>query len=141
MMQLLRTMRPLARSWWFACFLIVQVVGLAQLYPYVHLHHVHDDDGARIVISVHPPSVGDEFLDATSEDEHHHAIDHVALDCHLCQRLLKQLQRQVDVVVYQANSTEPIVQEVVVLCSIDPPPLVVSRPVSPTDFRGPPAIA
>lgn len=134
-------LRLLSCRRWFACFLLLQVAGIGQLYPYVHLHHVHDDEGARVVISVHPPSAGEEHVDATSEDEHHHDTDHVTLDCNFCQRLLKQLQRSADVIVYQAKSTESIVQEVVVLCSLDPPPLVVSRPVSPTDFRGPPAIA
>lgn len=141
MVQLFRTIRPLARNWWFACFLLLQVAGIGQLYPYVHLHHVHDDEGARVVISVHPPSTGEEHVAATNEDEHHHDTDHVTLDCNFCQRLLKQLQRSADVIVYQAKSTESSDQRVAVHRAVGPPLLIISRSVAPADFRGPPAVA
>lgn len=141
MARLLQSMRPLARNWWFACFLLLQVAGIGQLYPYVHLHHVHDDDGARVVLSLHPPSVGDNHVDATSEDEHHHDTDHVALDCNLCQRLLNQLQRQADVVVYSAVTLDDNTQVVIIRHTADPPPLFESQSVLPPDLRGPPALA
>lgn len=133
-------MRSLARSWWFACFLLLQVAGIGQLYPYVHLHHVHDDDGARVVLSVHPPSVGGTHVDTTSEDEHHHDAEHVTLDCSLCQRLLNQLQRQAEVVAYSVATIDDNTQMVVTHHAVDPPLVFKIRSVLPPDLRGPPAL-
>jgi hypothetical protein len=135
-----KSIRSLARSFWFACFLLIQVAGVTQLYPFVHLHHVHDENGARLVLSIHPPSVDDIHVDATSEEEHHHDADHVALDCNLCQRLLSQLQRQADVVVFSTVTFDDLSQIVLVHHTSDPPPLQKTQSVLPPDFRGPPAI-
>ena len=134
-------MRPLASNWWFACLLLLQVAGIGQLYQYVHVHHVHDEEGARVVLSVHPPSLSEPHMDATSEDEHHHDFDHLVLDCHLCQRLLNQLQRQADVVVGQSLSIEPVALQIIVRHTADPPQLFATRSVTPPDSRGPPASA
>lgn len=133
-------MRSLARSWWFACFLLLQIAGIGQLYPFVHVHHVHDDEGTRLVLSIHPPTVGDSHLDATDEDEHHHDTDHVVLDCNLCQRLLSQLQRSADIIVYTVTSLDNTSQEVLVHHAADPPLFHKSRSVVPPDLRGPPVI-
>lgn len=139
MVHISRSMRSLARNWWFACFLLLQVAGIGQLYPYVHLHHVHGDDGTRVVLSVHPASEVDDHFDVTGDDEHHHDTDHVALDCNLCQRLLSQLPRQSDVFVYRSYSHETNVQPTVIRRTVDPPLLCASQSTAPADFRGPPA--
>lgn len=133
-------MRLLSRSSWFACFLLLQVAGIGQLYPYIHLHHVHGEEGARVVVSVHPPSSGERHVDAASDDEHHHDADHVTFDCNLCQRLLSQLQRQADIVVYCTITFENISQVALVRHISDSPPLPKSQSVIPSDFRGPPAV-
>jgi hypothetical protein len=133
-------MRLLARSWWFACFLLLQVAGIGQLYPFVHVHHVHDDEGTRLVLSIHPPTVGDSHIEATDDNEHHHDTDHVALDCNLCQRLLSQLQRQADIVVYASITNENVSLESLVHHTSDPPPFHKSPSVIPPDLRGPPVI-
>jgi hypothetical protein len=120
---------------------MVQVVGLGQLYPYIHLHHVHDDDGTRVVISIHPPSDGVEFSGATTSDEHHHDSDHLALDCNLCQRQLKDLQRQADIIVFRPLTSESVIQPMTIHRRSDPPPAICSPPTAIPEFRGPPSLA
>lgn len=130
--------RPLAKSWWLACFLIVQVAGLTQFYPYAHLHRVHDEDGSRVVLSVHPPSVGDEFAEVTPEDEHHHAIDHLTLDCHFCKRLLKQLQRRAEIAVPSLDLSKSAETAVEFNRPMKPQLRSSSCSISLPDFRAPP---
>ncbi len=125
----------------FVGFLVLQVAGLTQLYPYVHLHHVHDEDGARVVLSVHPLSVSGNQVSTTGEDEHHHDADHVILDCNLCQRLLNQTQRQADIVVYSPITLDIDAQVVGMCHTVDPPPLKAPTSILPPDFCGPPAFA
>lgn len=141
MSRFIQSLRMLSRNSWFACLLLLQVAGIGQIYPYIHLHHVHNEDGARIVISVHPPSESEAHVDATSEDEHHHDADHVTLDCNLCQRLLSQLQRQADIVVYATVAPDDATPVVSVCHTADPPPLCDSQSILPFAYRGPPALA
>jgi hypothetical protein len=131
-------MRSLAQSYLFAYFLIAQIVGLTQFYPYAHLHHVHDEDGSRVVLSVHPISISDEIGEIPVGDEHHHDIDHLTLDCHFCQRLLKQLQQQADCVVPTFGENESTETVVEYIRALRPQLLSASQSVAPPKFRGPP---
>lgn len=138
MVRTYQLMRKLARSYWFACFLVAHVVGLTQIYPYAHLHHVHDEDGSRVVLSVHPVTGHDKVGDIPTDGEHHHAGNHLTLDCYCYHRPLKQTQCQTDFVVFTIESYQSV--DVVVAFGQVPKPQSVSEShsVVPPDFRGPP---
>lgn len=139
MMPVFDRVRPLTRSWWLAMFLLLQVAGITQLYPYVHLHHIHEENGTRIALHGHPVGVGETVLDEVDDEEHHHAGDHIVFDYHFCQRLLQQLQRQADAVELVVLPVEPPA-DVLETRSVDShPSLCASRPLAPHDLRGPPA--
>jgi hypothetical protein len=56
--------------------LILTVMYFSQVYPSVHFHHSHGDQGLPLEISLHPIDIDpDHSSDHHEDDHHHHSID------------------------------------------------------------------
>lgn len=67
------------RQRWLKLFFIITVVYFSQIYPYIHIHHSHDEDILPFEISFHPLDIDFDHLPehADRHDKNtHHTNDH-----------------------------------------------------------------
>ncbi len=60
------------RPYWRKLPLVLILAYFSQVYPWVHFHHSHDEQGLPIEISVHPVGVHPDAIDDHHDDVHHH---------------------------------------------------------------------
>jgi len=58
------------------------LVYFCQVYPYIHLHHSHDDDILPFELSVHPNDIAYNHLPDHNEDNDHHHTFNERVDWH-----------------------------------------------------------
>lgn len=65
----------------FPFILILNILYFTQIYPFVHFHHTHNEDGFQIVVSTHPIDRHTEnHNDHHSDDHQHSESDHYDVD-------------------------------------------------------------
>ena len=59
--------------------LVLPFLYFAQIYPFIHFHHTHDEHGTKVVLSTHPTEHVDENHSGHHGDDHEHSTpEHVS---------------------------------------------------------------
>ncbi len=78
-----RQTNKIMRPNWRKLPLILILAYFSQVYPYVHFHHSHDEQGLPLEISVHPVGVHPDAIEDHHDDVHHHHRFNKIIDCRL----------------------------------------------------------
>lgn len=120
---------------------IVLLTLCAQVFPYIHFHHTHDDNSFNIIVSSHPINEEKSHHSEQHNGEHHHeGNEHFAGDWNFIKsisssplKISANLKWITNIIFDEKLEQVSIVQKE----SKHPPPKKIS--LSPDLSRGPPA--
>lgn len=93
---------------------ILQVLYFIQIYPLIHFHHNHSEDGFQVVVSIHPIDRHTENHNNHHSDDHQHSeSDHYDVDLTFIRRPTPKIVTDLPTRLYSIES-------VVILSKPDP---------------------
>jgi hypothetical protein len=121
---------------------IVLLTFCAQVFPYIHFHHTHDNNNFNIIVSSHPINLENSHHSEQHNGEHHHeGNEHIVANWNYIKTISNsplKVSVSLKCITNLFFNEKSVHVSIVYKKSIHPPPNKIS--FSPDLSRGPPAL-